>query len=148
MYKYFVKKNNVYVSKPLKYVDLVVGIIVLIGGIWLVSFLPKNNWYFVIAPIFGGIYNIALFGKRLELDGQNKVITISYFGLLKKKYAFERIYNFSTLRHLFYGLFHSGTDISIIVMQNNREMEIQLFSRISNTKKIQIIIEEIKQILV
>jgi hypothetical protein len=138
----------VYVSKPLKYVDLVVGIIILIGGFWLVSFLPKNNCYFALASIFGGIYNIVLFGKRITLDSGNRNISVSYFGLFSKIYSFDAEENFSTLRHLFYGLFHSGTDINIIVMQNNQEKEIQLFSRIGNTKKIQAIIEEMKQILV
>jgi hypothetical protein len=147
MYKYFSQKNNVYVSKPLKYADLVVGLGLIILALVFLKYLPKLQWYYAILPVLAGIYNMALFGKRIELDSFNKVISVSYFGLFKKSYAFDRIYNFGTLRHLFYGLLHSGTDISIIVIHENKEKEIALFSRIMNTKKIQVIIEEIKQIL-
>jgi hypothetical protein len=111
------------------------------------KYLPSTQWYYAILPALEGLYNIALFGRRIELDSQNKVIATSYFGLLKKIHAFERIYNFGTLRHMAYGIIHSGTDVSIIVVQVNQEKEIQLFSRIMNAKKNQIIIEEIKQIL-
>jgi hypothetical protein len=148
MYKYFDQKNNVYVSKLLKYIDLIVGVGLIILGLVFMKYLSSTQWYYAILPILAGFYNIGLFGRRIELDSQKKIITISFFGLFKKVHAFDSIYNFGTLRHMAYGLFHSGTDISIIVTQNNQEKEIQLFSRIVNTKKIQTIIEEIKQILV
>ncbi len=147
MYKYFTQKNNVYISKPIKYIDLIVGIGLIVLALVFIKYLPSLHWYYAILPILAGFYNIGLFGKRVELDNLNKVISISYFGLFKKEYPFESIYTFATLRHMAYGLFHSGTDLSIIIIQENKEKEVALFSRIMNTKKIQVIIEEIKQIL-
>jgi hypothetical protein len=148
MYKYFVQKNNVYVSRPEKYIDLIFGIGLIVIALVFAKYLPSSQWYYTILPTAAGFYNLAFFGRRVEFDNQNKHITTSYFGWFKKMHNYDSIYNFATLRHMAYGIIHSGTDISIIIRQANQEIEIPLFSRIVNPNKIQTIISEIKQILI
>jgi hypothetical protein len=92
-----------------------VGLIVL--ALIFIKYMPRLQWYYAMLPILAGIYNIGLFVKRIELDGVNKVIPISCFGLLKKEHPFDDIYNFATSRHMAYGIIHSGTDINTILIR-------------------------------
>ncbi len=146
MYQHFTQKENQFISKPVKYISLIVGIIILsMAPIYIIY--AKNEMIYALFFLIGGTINIALFGKRVAFDIVQKKFTLSYFGLFKKEYAFNQFKQFYILRHLAYGILHNGTDIKMIITEAGKEKEITLYQRIGGKKRIDGIIDEIKMIL-
>jgi hypothetical protein len=146
MYQHFKQKGNLLVSKPVKYGSLIAGIILLVFVPVSLVYLKDNTPYWLFFA-GSGILNIGLFGKRVVFDTNQKKFTLSYFGLLKKEYAFKQFKQFYILRHMAYGIFHNGTDIKMIIQEANQEKEITLYMRIGGKKRIADIVDEIKMIL-
>jgi len=166
VYTYFKQKGDILIFKQKKYFNLIIVLIIMLVAIaysafssfenfaqdfywltWLSFFNRGSNWIFLFALIMFIIINVAMFGRRVGFKPSTQLISISYFGFFKKEIPFNQFKNFNVVRRLMLGMFYSGTDIKMSILDNNKLKQITLCYSIKNTKKVQLIIEEVEQIL-
>ncbi|MFC2480062.1 MAG: hypothetical protein ACFNUE_03385 [Bacteroides sp.] len=94
----------------------------------------------VLAVVIGLSVNLGSFAERVEVDLQSGSITHSYFGLFSATTPFSSIEQFTRIRHMMYGLIHSGTDI-VVQLENGKKRT--LFHMVSSSKAAKEIVDDL-----
>jgi hypothetical protein len=148
-FKMFYQKGGFFVSKPVKTTNLVVAILLCSIGFWTMYFYitsaaSKRDYYWLLAFMAAAL-NLGIWGERVQIDPFKQIIKKSYLGFFKHTYYYHYVIGYSTLRHI--GGITNPVDIRIEINDGKSTRLITLFSRIGNVKKLQLLIEETKRIL-
>lgn len=149
-YTFFIQRGRLYFSKPTFRGALIASLIGLGALIYLIYtygllIFTKEIYGYVLAAFV--VFAFFFYGYRTKIDKTNNTIGTSYWGLFSKTVPLNSLRGFKTLRRQAYGMVHDGTDIIISYEQNGKSGELVLYKKIGNTKKIQLIIEEIEYII-
>ena len=94
----------------------------------------------VLAVVIGLSVNLGSFAERVEVDLRSGAIIHSYFGLFSTTTQFGRVEQFTRIRHMMYGLIHSGTDI-IAQLEGGKKRT--LFHMVSSSKAAKEIVDDL-----
>jgi hypothetical protein len=141
--KYFTQQDSLYVSKRINYVNLIIAVVISL------LIIPVYNWsnLYLTFPLIGVTINLAIFGKKIVFDMNEKTITASYFGFFSKIYRFDQIRDIIMIRNLANGFLYNRTSIRMITVIKGKREEHHLLGRIWSRKKSEEVVCEINKIL-
>ncbi len=145
----FRQKDGMFVSKPIKTINLVLAIALFGFGCYIMIGMVNTNQfkkeYYGLFAFIAGIANLGIWGERVLLNPFQHTIGKSYLGLFRKTFMYKRIIGFNTLRRV-NGL-DNPTDIRIEIDNGTSIQQVTLFSKIGKAKKVQVLMDELKRIL-
>ena len=94
----------------------------------------------VLAVVIGLSVNLGSFAERVEVDLRSGAIIHSYFGLFSTTTQFGRVEQFTRIRHMMYGLIHSGTDI-VVQLEGGKKRT--LFHMVNSSKAAKEIVDDL-----